>query len=59
MKGKDLLITLSLTIVSVILGLFLGMKITKNIHDVKFLWIGLGIGFIVPILYWTIVKKVR
>lgn len=59
MKIKDLLITIILTIFSVIFGLFLGMKITKNIHDVKFLLIGLGIGFIVPILYWTIVKKVR
>ncbi|QHT69553.1 hypothetical protein GXP67_24350 [Rhodocytophaga rosea] len=59
MKVKDLLITIILTIVSVILGLFLGMKITKNIHDVKFLLIGLGIGFIVPILYRTIVKKAR
>ncbi|MDO1446554.1 hypothetical protein Q0590_09855 [Rhodocytophaga aerolata] len=59
MKAKDLLITMSLTTVAVIIGLFLGLKITKNIHDVKLLLIGLGIGFIVPILYWTIVKKAR
>jgi hypothetical protein len=60
MKTLDLIITIVLTITAFLLGLLMAIQLTGNIHDVgSLLMVALAVGFIVPLLYWTVVKKIR